>query len=203
MPKKRCTKCKELRPFAEFFKNKCKKDGLRFHCKSCDKARVNAYGKTREGLVRSIYYHQRSSSKSRDHLMPEYGFKEFSEWVYGQVNFDTLYLNWINSGFDTMKSPSVDRRDDYKPYTIDNLLRVCTWQENFDRHHEDRKKGVNNKSSKSVIQLTKNGEFIREFYSIRQAERETGVFNTNISHCCSGKVKTAGGFKWGYAEAEK
>lgn len=32
---KRCSKCREIKPFTAFHKQKCKKDGLRVHCKNC------------------------------------------------------------------------------------------------------------------------------------------------------------------------
>ena len=50
--------------------------------------------------------------------------------------------------------------------------------------------------SKAVIQMTKSGDFITEHYSMSHASRLTGVYISNISACCKGIVKTAGGFKW-------
>lgn len=42
----------------------------------------------------------------------------------------------------------------------------------------------------------------KKFKSIRDAWRKTGINYSHISECASGKRKTAGGFKWGYAEKE-
>lgn len=39
-----------------------------------------------------------------------------------------------------------------------------------------------------------------EFVSTRDAWRKTGVSYSHISECASGKRKTAGGYRWGYAE---
>ena len=47
-----------------------------------------------------------------------------------------------------------------------------------------------------VKQYTKNGDFVAEFKSYIDAERNTGVANASISACCNGKRKSAGGFKW-------
>jgi hypothetical protein len=41
-----------------------------------------------------------------------------------------------------------------------------------------------------------------EFISTRDAWRKTGINYSHISECASGKRKTAGGFKWGYADKE-
>lgn len=55
-------------------------------------------------------------------------------------------------------------------------------------------------NSKSVISLTVNNEYIKEYNSIRQAGKETGVDTSSISRCCKGKQKIAGGYKWKYSE---
>lgn len=51
--------------------------------------------------------------------------------------------------------------------------------------------------SKTILQI-KDGKTIAEFNSIREAERATGIKNPNISACCLGKAKSAGGYKWRY-----
>lgn len=54
------------------------------------------------------------------------------------------------------------------------------------------------KSRKKVIQYTRNNDYICTFDSIAEAEKATGIQNQNISKCCKGKRKTAGGYKWRY-----
>lgn len=49
---------------------------------------------------------------------------------------------------------------------------------------------------KEVFKYNKDGCFIEKFESIREAERKTGINRTNISACCNGKAKSAGGFLW-------
>lgn len=41
--------------------------------------------------------------------------------------------------------------------------------------------------------------FIAEFKSVAEASRNTGINRSNISNCCCGLSKTAGGFIWKYA----
>lgn len=61
----------------------------------------------------------------------------------------------------------------------------------------------NNKVSKAnsipVLQFTKNGEFIKKWDSMIEAEKELGINPGNISKCSKGKIKTAYGFVWLYA----
>ena len=52
--------------------------------------------------------------------------------------------------------------------------------------------------SKGIIQLDLEGRYIKEYTSLSNAERETGISRGNITSCLTGKNKTAGGYKWEY-----
>lgn len=52
--------------------------------------------------------------------------------------------------------------------------------------------------SKQVLQFTREGILISTYPSIMEAQRQTGINNANISQCCLGKYKTAGGYVWKY-----
>jgi hypothetical protein len=54
-------------------------------------------------------------------------------------------------------------------------------------------------NSKPIIQMTKDGQFIKRYSCAREAEKETGVAYQNISHTLRGILKSAGGFIWKYA----
>jgi len=54
----------------------------------------------------------------------------------------------------------------------------------------------------SVYQFDKNDNIIKKWNSISEAESETGINHGNICWCCKGKRKTAGGYKWKYANKE-
>lgn len=49
-----------------------------------------------------------------------------------------------------------------------------------------------------VVQYDKQMNFIREYPSAREAERQTGATDTSISRCCRGLAKSAGGYVWKY-----
>ena len=68
-------------------------------------------------------------------------------------------------------------------------------------HSDDWKENVRQKllgskcyKAKSVVQLTKDLKFIKQWDCISEAQREIGV--TGIGAVCRGEHKTAGGFKW-------
>lgn len=84
-------------------------------------------------------------------------------------------------------------------------LEWCTYVENM-RHSVDvlghrgpwvGKYGKYHPTSKIVLQI-KNGKIIAEFFSTHEAERQTGIRCNNISECCSGRYKHAGGYQWKY-----
>ena len=74
-------------------------------------------------------------------------------------------------------------------------------EETKQKMSETRKGKQINRSdqSKAVIQYTKEGEFVAEYASIKEAERLTNIACQSICTCCRGKLKSAGGFKWKYA----
>ena len=57
-------------------------------------------------------------------------------------------------------------------------------------------KFVNGPSSKAVLQYDKSGNFVSEWPSAREAERQTGFSCRHISKCCLGKRKSAYGYVW-------
>ena len=71
---------------------------------------------------------------------------------------------------------------------------------------EETKKKISNahkgkpkeKLSKKVLQYTLDGEFVREWPSIAECERN-GFNHSKICLCCQGKRKSHKGFKWCYA----
>ena len=54
--------------------------------------------------------------------------------------------------------------------------------------------------SKHVLQYMKTGEFIKEWKSTMDVERNLGFVNASISRCCNGKCKSAYGFVWRYKQ---
>ena len=55
------------------------------------------------------------------------------------------------------------------------------------------------KQSIPILQLTKDGELVKEWPSTREAYRQLGI--QHICQCCKGRRKSAGGFVWRYASS--
>ena len=65
------------------------------------------------------------------------------------------------------------------------------------KHNADNKP----ENSRKVIQfdLLDETKIIGTYNSIKEASEKTQTNNTSIIHCCSGKYKKAGNYKWKYA----
>lgn len=100
--------------------------------------------------------------------------------------------------------PQVNHKDENKENNYDSNLEWCTcyYNNNYGTKKERLSRVYNKKlhqaTAKSVIQFDKNMNIINIFKSIREAERKTKINNGNISECCQGNRKTAGGYIWKY-----
>ena len=89
---------------------------------------------------------------------------------------------------------------------MDNL-EWCTaeYNNNYGHHREKLRLTHSLNGAKSVmravIQMNKNGNVLNEFASITEASNVTNTSIANISMCCKGNRKTAGGYKWKFKEA--
>lgn len=92
-------------------------------------------------------------------------------------------------------------------------LRWCTVAENnryelARKHFSESKMGNKNgmfgtrgeksPSHKPVLQYDMDGNFIKKYHGIAEAQRETGVQFKNISKVCKGERRHAGGYIWKY-----
>lgn len=77
-------------------------------------------------------------------------------------------------------------------------LEWCTCKENI--RHAIYHKLIDN--TKQVSMYSLDGNFIKEFDSITDAEKETCVLGVNISACCKHKIRQSGGYQWRYEKLE-
>ena len=54
------------------------------------------------------------------------------------------------------------------------------------------------KCSIPILQFTKDGEFMKEWSSACEAQRQLGISQSSICQCCKGRYNSAGGFVWRY-----
>lgn len=80
-------------------------------------------------------------------------------------------------------------------------LEWCTYQYNNTygtRIEKMVKSKINGKRSKKILQLTLNGDLIKIYPSLSEAQRD-GFARSNIAQCAKGNWAQAYGYKWQYA----
>lgn len=195
MQNKKCSTCNVLKSISEFYKSGHAKYGVDCECKECSNVRRYKHSKTIFGLVSQIYADQRRNSKDRKHNPPKYTKDELLKWINNHKDFEKLYNEWIKSNYYIKLRPSVDRKNNYKGYSFDNI-QLVTWQINQQNASNDIKNGIDTRGTKAVLQYDKQDNFIKEYYSMKQAGRETRIHNSGISKVCNKQRKTAGKFIW-------
>lgn len=201
---KTCRFCNKTKDISEFNKSKSHLDGYEWKCRACKKIHKDTWSKTKIGVIKTIYSSQLDSSKRRNHPNPSYTQQEFIEWMQGQKLFDYYYDNWVNSGYKKAYKPSVDRLDDFKPYSFDNIQLTIVLG-NQAHAIQDKQAGIGTQGKQTykvrAINL-KTGEmeiFPSSSYAVKAlALRGIPVNRQNIQKVCHGQRPQCGGFHWEY-----
>ena len=97
--------------------------------------------------------------------------------------------------------PEVNHKNEIKN---DNRVENLEWcDRTYNINYGTARQIMKEKMGKKINQYDLNWNFIKTWNSMREAERELGVLNQNISLCCMKKRNKAGGFRWRYYEQEK
>ena len=145
----------------------------------------------------SVLYTRAKHSPTTRGLPPiKYSKMELKKWLLSH-GYMKLYRKWAKADFDRKLSPSLDRLNTNKGYSLKNI-ELVTWEENQRRAYSDRKKNIGRMAldNEAVVQLSKDGKKIKVFGSVSNASRDTKINRGNISSAKDGKLKSAGGFIW-------
>lgn len=183
MKLKSCVKCKEIKNIICFYINKQTKDGYSCYCKECQKEIKKEQRKCKPWLITFQKIQERCNNINCQSYK-DYGGRGIKNYL----TKEQLKELWFRDKAWLLNEPSIDRIDNDGDYIYWN----CQYIELQINRGKDRKI--------SVLQFTKEGEFIKEWESVSKASGELKLFTTLISRVLKGKRKTHGGFGWKYRE---
>lgn len=196
-----CRDCHQSLPIAHYAKNKGSRGGRLSYCNTCRKIKLKT---DPYQVFRKIYLTQQKSSKKRGHHPPAYSFEELVQWAEEQPLLTEIWETYQASGHDKDLVPSVDRKNDKKGYTLDNI-RLTTWAENNDKANAHKREGLLGKS-RPVYAYHKDGTFYKKYVSSAEAARDTGAHPSDILEVANGVprrknggmycLKSAKGYLW-------
>ena len=179
---KECTKCFLDRPLSEFYFRK-DSNSYRNECKECV---ININQNFKYNIVpwRKHFYSARRRCNNP---------KDSHYYLYGARNIKFLLTKeqikelWFRDKAWLLEKPSIERINVNSNYEITN----CKFIE-----LNEQSKNQRLRNGKHITQLSKNGEILNTFISIREAGRNTHIPPSNISGVINGYRKSTGGFKW-------
>ena len=138
--KLQCTDCKKLKDSSEFMLRPKTIRGFNFNCRKCSNKKqrerraknsdkvTKKYEKTLKGKLMRTYRNMSSRVKGilkkKSHLyegLPIVDRESFYEWSLNNEDYIRIFKNWEDSGYELKESPSIDRKDANKGYTLDNM----------------------------------------------------------------------------------
>lgn len=188
---KTCSVCKKNLPLDMFNKQSTGKQGVRADCKDC----LKRFIRSKHGVINQMYSGCIGRTKKKGFTPVSFTKEELEKWVYSNKEFHTLYDEWVLEDYPTALKPSLDRLDDYKGYSLDNI-RIVTANTNVKRYYSDAINGINTKSAKPVEQYSLDGEYIKTFHSLNAAARSVNGIPSNINQVINGTYAQAYGYKW-------
>jgi group I intron endonuclease len=128
----------------------------------------------------------------------KYGRENFKKEILEECskeeryNLETYYINKFNAKEDPNFYNLEGARGTFSGYTHSEETKSKIYT-------PERNKKISEANSKSILQYSKEGIFIREWKSAMEAWKCDPKFDyANITNCCKEKLKTSGGYIWKY-----
>lgn len=166
------------------------------------------------GRIKSLNYNRTKKEKIMSLNNDSWGYLIVGLYKSKRKNFRVHRLVAETFISNPENKPQVNHIDGNKQNNIVSNLEWVTQNENM-KHSWDHKLHIvtekvkrtskNNgkingkKRAKKINQFDVNGNYIRTWESAIIVSSQLGINNTNISKCCKGIQKTAGGYVWEYA----
>ena len=197
MDGKLCPKCNVVKPLTEkFFYFRKDSNDFRTNCIKCcniknkenrdkNKGYISTYKKEyykKYPWKRTLLKIKERCGNQRDKNYPRYG----GRGIKCKITEDELKFLWFRDNANLMEYPTIDRKENDGNYELSN----CQYIE----------KSLNSKKDKykQILQFDLAGNFIRQYDSLLEASKLTGINNKAISVAIRKRTGHSGGFIWRY-----
>lgn len=143
------------------------------------------------GRVRSVRYNKEKIME----LSYSHGYLRVGLYKNNKLKFHSVH-RLVAQAFlsNPYNLPCVNHKDECKTNNNVDNLEWCSYQYNNTYGTVIQRR--TEKNAKTVYQYTLDGEFVKEWQSANEIERELGFFSSYIRACCRGKHPTAYGYIW-------
>lgn len=140
---KMCSKCKDSKSLSEFGKRSSNKDGYNYYCKACERATSQSYrdshrdkaNKSASDSRKRLPWHTRlfrgtrssAATRNLEHTITEQDILDLWEHQSGRCYWLGIQMTEDYVGSRHPASPSLDRLDNSKGYTQDNVVLTSTF----------------------------------------------------------------------------
>ena len=154
--------------------------------------RVKSFDTYRKGINGSI---RCCKGKIIKYQKTKHGYLQVGLWKNGQCKHYYVHRLVAEAFIPNPNNlPIINHKDENKQNNIVSNLEWCTYQYN----NTYGKMNINrNKQKKKILQYDLEGNFIKEWESIAECNRN-GFLQSKIILCCQGERKTHKGFIWRY-----
>lgn len=163
------------------------------------------YEVSNRGNMKSLNYNHTGKEKIMKPQKNRDGYLIIGLWKDGKAKWYLVH-RLVASVF--CENPhgytEVNHLDEDKTNNCADNLEWCSRSYNNTYNGKAKKAGkkIAEKLSKPVIAIDRITGLIVEFPSAKEAERMIGIDHGNICNCLKGRLKSAGGFYWYYADTE-
>lgn len=161
----------------------------------------NRYQVSNLGNIKSLNYRGTSVPGLLKPVKLKLGYLQISTWADGKQYNATIH-RLVAEAFipNPENKPCINHIDGNKLNNRVENLEWCTDSENkVHSYREIKSDKVRYKKHKgnllNVYQYSSDGEFLKEYSSIKMASESTGVCRAGIYNCITGNYKSSGGYK--------
>ena len=168
------------------------------------------YGSNRSGEKNPFYNrnHSESTKQEMSNKAKERFRNKENHPMYGKTHTEESKKKMSESHSGVKISEETKRKmsESKKGHSVsdETKLKISQSNKNKKRTNEfkdklkERQNGKTHSRAKKINQYDLKGNFVKTWGYIKEVEEILGIKATNITACCKGKQKTAGGFIWKY-----